>query len=547
MPTYRTVWRWHFYAGLYCIPFVLFLSISGTLYLFQPQIEAWIDGPYHQLEIASSTQSPADIVQAAETAFSGSSFRYYEVPHSPQSATQVVLVHDRSRLRTYVHPETLEVLHSVREEDRFMRIVRRLHGELWLGENGSYLVELAACWTVVLVLSGLFLWWPRNAKGLGGVLYPRLRMGSKIFWRDIHSVTGIWVSGLVLVLIMSGLPWSKFWGSYFRDVRQVTHTSSQRQTWSTRSAFRDTPPAEGYNVRELNRVVETISDLELAAPIQISPPAGKSENWTVQSMTPNRPQRVTLAVDGKTGEVLSRHDFSDQHPIDKVVSTGIAFHEGQLFGWPNQLLGVMTTMGLVMMSLSGVILWWRRRQANTLGAPAAESDSQVSMALLGCVVLLGIALPLFGMSLILVLLVERLIISRTSGLKRWLGLSAAILLLSITGCTDQLEQGTEATITVAGEPVVDVRVNVFSVKDGAPVEVGFAISRAEGKLKFVQPKASGPLNLEPGTYHFTVEPVGAALLVPKEYSDPTTTPLQVTLPSADEITLTLPEPKQRKR
>ena len=128
------------------------------------------------------------------------------------------------------------------------------------------------------------------------------------------------------------------------------------------------------------------------------------------------------------------------------------------------------------------------------------------------------------------------------------GLSAAMLMTLVSGCgSDPLEQGTEATITVAGEPVVDVQVNVFAIQDGKPVEVGFAVSRAGGKLKFLQPRASGPLVLEPGDYRFTAETVGAALVIPQEYRDPATTPLQVTLPSAGGITLTLPEPGQRER
>lgn len=547
LPAYRAVWRWHFYAGLYCIPFVLFLAASGTLYLFQPQIEAYIDRPYDDLAIQTSPKSPAQIVEAAETAFPGASFRFYEIAPTDDSAARVVLLYDQSRLRTYLHPGTLQVMHSVREEDRFMRVVRRLHGELWMGENGSYLVELAACWTVILVLTGLYLWWPRNVKGFGGVLYPRLALGSKTFWRDLHAVTGIWVSLLVLILVLTGLPWAKFWGGYFKDLRKATHTSATKQSWSTRSAFRDEPPAEGYDVRELDRVVETAMTLNIPAPVQVSPPAGKTKAWTVQSMTPNRPQRVTFAVDGKSGRVLSRHGFEDQHVIDKMVGTGIAFHEGQLFGWPNQLLGVMTTTGLMLMSISGVILWWRRRQQNTLGAPEPTAVRSVSVVLVGFIVLLGIALPLFGLSLIVVLLLERLLLSRWNRLRLWLGLSSALLLVTVGGCgSDRVDGGTEATITVAGEPVVDVQVRVFSMKDGKPVELGFAVSKAGGKLSFVKPKASGPLTLEPGEYRFTVEPVGAPLALPKDYGNAETTPLQIELPTAEPITLTLPEPTQKR-
>ena len=37
---YRAVWRWHFYAGLACLPFLISLSATGALYLFQPEINA---------------------------------------------------------------------------------------------------------------------------------------------------------------------------------------------------------------------------------------------------------------------------------------------------------------------------------------------------------------------------------------------------------------------------------------------------------------------------------------------------------------------------
>jgi hypothetical protein len=46
---HRSVWRWHFYAGLFCIPFVLWLAITGTIFLFKPQIERYLDKPYDHL------------------------------------------------------------------------------------------------------------------------------------------------------------------------------------------------------------------------------------------------------------------------------------------------------------------------------------------------------------------------------------------------------------------------------------------------------------------------------------------------------------------
>ena len=62
---HRTIWRWHFYAGLFCIPFVTWLSITGAIYVFKPQIEAWLDKPYAHLTLAGPRASGAAQVAAA--------------------------------------------------------------------------------------------------------------------------------------------------------------------------------------------------------------------------------------------------------------------------------------------------------------------------------------------------------------------------------------------------------------------------------------------------------------------------------------------------
>ena len=41
--TWKGLWRWHFHAGLLCIPFVLVLAVTGSIFLFKPQIDAFAD------------------------------------------------------------------------------------------------------------------------------------------------------------------------------------------------------------------------------------------------------------------------------------------------------------------------------------------------------------------------------------------------------------------------------------------------------------------------------------------------------------------------
>ncbi len=444
-PDYRAVWRWHFYAGLFCFPFVIVLAVSGGIYLFKPQIEAWLERPYDRLEFAGAPLGPAAQVAAALRTRPSAKLQSYELPASPRSAARVIVRDQGAAHRLFVHPQSLAVLHAVPEDERFMRAVFRLHGELWLGERGSYLVELAASWTIVMVLTGWVLWWPRQSAGLAGVLYPRFSATGRVFWRDLHSVTGMWISAFTLVLLLSGLPWSKFWGEYFKAARRATGTAVAKQDWSTgrepavsgehaghaarRGQKRGAEPRElsPAELAALDKVVARAAQAGLAGPVVITPPASAdSRLWSVKSMAANRPRRENLTVDGETGRTVARDGFRDRHWVDKLVAVGIALHEGQLFGWPNQLLGLTTAIGLVALSASGAVLWWRRRATGSLGAPAPNLSPRFSWVLLLAVVALSCYLPLFGASLLVVLVLEWLVFARIPPLARWLGLRSAL-------------------------------------------------------------------------------------------------------------------------
>ena len=436
-PDYRAVWRWHFYASLFCMPFVIILSITGAIYLFKPQIDRWTDREYDSLMINGSPAPVSGQVAAAVNSLPNSIVTAYELPTHRSNAARVIVERQAVPTRVFVHPVTLEILGSRPDDGGFIRQVRSFHGQLGIGERGSNIVELAASWTIIMILTGLFLWWPRSAKGLGGILYPRLRNGSKIFWRDIHGVTGIWISVFVLFLLLTGLPWAKFWGSYFRNVRAVAGMTISQQDW-TLGGVSVGDHAQDHNKRSIargesghhsadsmgdrkkriempkdltcfDRVAATVMPLQLAHPATIVPPSNGSSEWTAKSDAQNRTQRVTLKVNGATGEIVSQEDFSSRPFVDRLVSAGIAAHEGQLFGIANQLLGLFTAMGLILLSVSGYVMWWRRRAPNTLGAPKPLLSPRVSYPLIAIVLLLAIGLPLFGASLLIVLVVEKMV------------------------------------------------------------------------------------------------------------------------------------------
>jgi uncharacterized iron-regulated membrane protein len=445
LPSYRTVWRWHFYAGLFSIPFVLWLSVTGSAYLFRPQIEAWLDRPYDSLQWSGARASAEDQVRTALHAIPGSNLHFYQLPRTDHAAVQVVVGHGIEEYRVYVHPQTLQVLKVINEDRRPMNVLFYLHGELLMGDRGSMVVELAASWTIIMILTGLYLSWPRQIDNFAGILYIRLRKGQRLLFRDLHSMAGVWISMLALFLLLTGLPWAFVWGNYLVKVRTLAH-NAMHMDWTTgrsselarREAMNmstmpgmimpgdkrmaNAPGSQGANLSALDRILPAVWEQHLAYPVLISPPESAGMPWTAKSDSQNRPLRSTVTLDGATGLPISRRDFNGEPVVDRIIEIGIAAHEGQLFGLANQLLGLFTAIGLVTLSVSAIALWWKRRAVGVLGAPAPIGNPRFSMTMALIVIALGIYLPMMGFSLIFVLLLERTALRRIPSAQRWLGL-----------------------------------------------------------------------------------------------------------------------------
>ena len=69
------------------------------------------------------------------------------------------------RLAGYVNPYTAEVLGSLDDRGTVMWTVRYLHSFKFFGQTPRKLIEIAAGWSILLVATGIYLWWPRNGRG----------------------------------------------------------------------------------------------------------------------------------------------------------------------------------------------------------------------------------------------------------------------------------------------------------------------------------------------------------------------------------------------
>jgi uncharacterized iron-regulated membrane protein len=405
--TYRGLWRWHFHAGLLCIPFVIVLAITGSIFLFKPQIDRFADRDVDSLSITGQRAKGEQHIAAALASLPGSRLFVYEVPEEPDDAVRVHVYggQDMGRI-IYVHPETLEILKSVSHTSRLTEIVRMLHSELLAGRTGSLLIELAASWAIIMLGTGLFLWWPRESSGAAGAFYPRIDRGSRVFWRDLHAVTGIWVSAFAMFLLITALPWTTLAGENVEKLRGWV--AGAGRDWSSNStdehaAHRQEAAAASLATPlTVDQVIARIAPLELDPPLRIYLPKEGQPHWRVRSETQNRPRVRELHLDPVSGDVIHEDGFADKNALDKAINVGIAAHEGQLFGWPNQLLGLFTALGLITLCVSAIVMWIRRKPDGALGVPAPRvANFRIGGAMKAGIVIVGVLLPVLGVSIVI--------------------------------------------------------------------------------------------------------------------------------------------------
>ncbi len=354
-----------------------------------------------------------------------------------------------------------EVL-GVRDEERNLQaIARKIHGDLLIGSWGDYLVELAACWALVLLISGVYLWFPRKRISLMGTLIPRLwSKNRRIFWRDLHAVPGFYGVVLIGFLILTGLPWTGFWGDTFAqvwgrfpdkmwdDVPQSTVVTGSLNAqgdlfvpWAAEQMpipLSSVPLASG--VPKASLVVSqgnvasganAVFDQVVALAIREGAPAGfsvafpKEETgvYTVSAFPNDPKQEVTMHMDQYSGELLARVGWKDYGIVPKAVEMGVSIHMGKYFGLPNQLLMLFAALVTMLLSMTGIVMWWQRRPkgAGILGAPPMPPYVQHWKTPLVIVAVLGFIFPLVGVSLVAVLLFDYLILSRFAWLRRVIG------------------------------------------------------------------------------------------------------------------------------
>jgi len=452
---YRMFWRWHLYAGLFVAPFLIILAMTGAVYLFNDELD---DALYPELRFAPAPWSErvalAAMIDTAEAVVDGATASRIDVPADRTRSARVHLATTDGDTRiAFVDPGSGALLGTLVPARTLVGLADRLHGSLMLGTFGRYVMELAACWAVLLIVSGLYLGWPRDGRRAWRALLPDLRAHGRAFWKSLHTAIGLWVALLVLFLIFTGLPWAAFWGGWIRGGAELIgegyppvyrrYAAVDAPTlggdfndvpWTLQQAplppvspdahhGHHAPPApqvdapRAWTPEGLERAIAHVRAAGTHDDLRVFLPAD-ARGALMAYTYPDRPQgQITWHFD-RDGALLASAGFVDYGRVAQAIELGVQLHMGNYFGRANQLVMLAACIGVVGLAISGLVMWWRRRPAGRLGAPRTARPTPTRV-LLALIIATALLLPLLAVSMVVVFVFDRWLRPHIPAL-RWL-------------------------------------------------------------------------------------------------------------------------------
>jgi uncharacterized iron-regulated membrane protein len=346
--TFRKILFWlHLTAGTFAGAVILIMSMTGVLLMYEKQIMAWADERAYR-----ATPPPGAARLPVETLIANVRDARKAMPSAVTLRSDVdapAMLGFGREAAVYVNPYSGAILGegspAVR---RFFRVVTDWHR--WLGANGENRgtgrAITGACNLAFLfiVVSGLYLWWPRswNRQSLRAVTWFRTGLPGKARDFNWHNVIGLWCFAPLFLVVLSGVVISYPWAG------NLVYRVAGSQPPAARTA------AAHWN--EAEQQVLGWNTITLRLPGSNRAPLA----FTVDQGSAGQPQkRGTLLVNRTTGE-QRWETFASQDAGRRLRSWLRFVHTGEYYGLAGQTIAGVASLGGVFLVYTGLALAWRR-------------------------------------------------------------------------------------------------------------------------------------------------------------------------------------------
>lgn len=357
------------------VPFGLIITLtcfSGAMLVFEPEVARLTHRDLYQVEAVGQTALPlGELAEKVSAQLpEGVTVTGITVYPDPQQSYQVNLSKPR-RASVYIDPYTGEIK-GKSERAPFFQTMFSLHRWL-LGSRpadggifwGKRITGISTLLFVIILLSGIVIWWPRSRKGLKNGLQIALRKGKTCFWHDLHAAGGIYVLLLVLVMALTGLTWSFDW---------------YKNAFYTLFGVETTAPAKGPAPKEKSpQGPQPGTTTEATAPV--TPFACWQQVY--DQVAAENPDRLKIEItdgtasvsnnrygnirgtdrytfDPQSGEITGVTRYTETNKAGKIRGWIYSIHVGSWGGTVTRVLWFLAALLGATLPLTGYYLWIRR-------------------------------------------------------------------------------------------------------------------------------------------------------------------------------------------
>lgn len=385
----------HLAVGALVAAVVVVMSATGVLLTYQKQMQSWADtrglagGP----PSSNAPRLMADSLLARVEMATGVAPTAITLRSRPDAPAEVALGRDR---RVFANAYTGAVLGEGSQRTRdFFRVVTSWHRTIGAtGDNrgfGRSITGFANAGFFFILLSGLFLWWPRTWTRARLRNIALFRRGTSGKARDFnwHNTIGLWSFLPLVAIVGSGVVMSYPWANalVYRAMREHPPQQQQAQRAVARDAGRDQPRVVGSSIE--SAIAVSAAQMPDWRSISITLPSASARMLTasIDAGTGGQPQlRGSLTIDRTTNAVTRWEPFSSQTPGRRLRSLLRFAHTGEVLGIAGQSIAGLVSLGALVLAWTGLALalrrfvTWRRRASRVAAAEPAIATSELDSA-----------------------------------------------------------------------------------------------------------------------------------------------------------------------
>ena len=386
----KTIGKLHLWFGLSIGLIIVIVSVTGALYVFKDEFENFArkDVIFHQEQNISQKEIlPIRVLEKAVDAQVQEKYKIHwvNIPLDKSKSYQFYWYeHNMAAWNyfdefpiyklAYVNPYNGKVLRVYDEKNGFFNIIKMIHWSFLLKESwGKYVVGIPVAIFVLMIISGIVLWWPKNK----AARKQRLSFKWKNIktWKrknyDLHSILGFYTSIFALISAITGLVYAFF------VVQALIYFvfSGGNTVYPNFDHITTTAAIAERNDSTLDHVIETVKEkfpnsnafsVDLGYP-HMDDHEHPNFSVFVKHLSHSYHKNASLIFDENSGELLHTYDHLDKNFGEKVVAANYDIHVGSILGLPTKIIAFIVSILCASLPVTGFMIWWGRKKKGKKG------------------------------------------------------------------------------------------------------------------------------------------------------------------------------------